>query len=65
MRFANEEVDLGSLMEEALARDSLMGERERVWEAMRIRTDRLVSDSLSGLIPHGWDGTEPMEAFGR
>jgi hypothetical protein len=67
-RFAGDEMELGALMEEAAGRaetlalvDGFQKERERMKELARLRGDKLVGPAV---IAHGWDGTEPVEAFG-
>jgi hypothetical protein len=61
LRFAGDEADLGSLMEQRDLRQAdlllLERERERMKELMRVRLDKMLGR------PAGWDGTEPMEAF--
>lgn len=61
LRFAGNEADLGSLMEQRELRQAglllLERERERMKELMRLRLDKMLGR------PPGWDGTEPMETF--
>ena len=69
VRFAGEEMDLASLMEDAAIRsDALAGLRPsdasgQLNEVMRLRTDKLMRMGGGGPVALGWDGTEPLEAY--
>ncbi len=61
LRFAGESSDLGALMEREMA---VAQELERLRESMRLRSDRLPGGWNGMGLRQGWDGTEPVEAYG-
>jgi hypothetical protein len=61
LRFAGESSDLGALVEREMA---VAQELDRLRESVRLRSDKLPGGWNGALWRQGWDGTEPVEAYG-